>query len=105
MKTDFSIRSFFLMVSGLSLCAFSVAPLPKVFVIGDSISMQYGPDLQKFLTGKALYSRKNDTLNNKAETNLDFPKGANGGDSKMVLTYLKYKLKDVSFQPQKHRSC
>lgn len=59
---------------------------PKVFVIGDSISIHYGPYLKQALTGFFKYDRKRD----KGESleDLDNPVGANGGDSKMVLTYL-----------------
>jgi lysophospholipase L1-like esterase len=57
---------------------------PKVFVIGDSISMHYDPYLEKSLSGFFKYDRKRGT-----DKNLDEPNGANGGDSNMVLAYLK----------------
>lgn len=60
------------------------ATYPKVFVIGDSISMHYGPYLEKSLSGFFKYDRKRGT-----DKNLDEPNGANGGDSNMVLAYLK----------------
>lgn len=60
---------------------------PKVFVIGDSISMQYGPFLKKSLTGFYTYDRKRGEGQSLAD--LDNPVGANGGDSGMVLTYLQ----------------
>lgn len=63
--------------------------LPRLFVIGDSISIQYGPYLEKQLTGKMRYNRKRDTATTKALANLDNPVGANGGDSSMVLAYLR----------------
>jgi lysophospholipase L1-like esterase len=72
---------------------------PKVFVVGDSISIQYGPYLEKYLSGKADYDRKNDTPGQKAEANLDYPTGANGGDSRMVLAYLKTKVAEPGFRP------
>ncbi len=71
----------------------------KVFVVGDSISIQYGPYLERYLSEKADYDRKNDTPGQKAETNLDYPTGANGGDSKMVLAYLKTKVAEPGFRP------
>jgi hypothetical protein len=58
--------------------------LPKVFVIGDSISMHYGPYLEKSLSGFFTYDRKKGN-----DTSLDNPNGANGGDSNMVVSYLK----------------
>lgn len=71
--------------------------LPKLFVIGDSISMQYGPHLEKYVQGVWHYDRKQD--DGQAAKNLDVPVGANGGDSRMVLEYLRLKLKDKSFRP------
>ncbi|MEM6377164.1 MAG: SGNH/GDSL hydrolase family protein [Bacteroidota bacterium] len=71
--------------------------LPKVFLIGDSISIQYGPYLKNYLAGKVDIERKED--NGEAEEDLNVPKGANGGDSRMVLEYLKVMLPKASFQP------
>jgi hypothetical protein len=53
-------------------------------IIGDSISIQYGPYLEKFIEKFFIYSRKEGKLGN-----LDFPEGSNAGDSSMVLEYLK----------------
>ena len=72
-------------------------PRPKLFVIGDSISIQYGPFLEKYLHGTIQYERKQD--DGSAEINLDIPMGANGGDSRMVLSYLQTKVKDPNFKP------
>lgn len=63
----------------------------KIFVIGDSISIQYGPYLEQYLNGFCEYSRKEGT--EEAMQNLDIPHGANGGDSSMVRGYLKLKEK------------
>lgn len=70
---------------------------PSVFLIGDSISIQYGPYLQKYLEGVVDLSRKED--DGQAEKNLDVPVGANGGDSRMVLEYLKSKMNEPDFAP------
>lgn len=70
---------------------------PSVFLIGDSISIQYGPYLEKYLDGIIDFSRKQD--DGQAAKNLDVPVGANGGDSRMVLEYLKIKLKEPGFAP------
>ncbi|WP_460885398.1 SGNH/GDSL hydrolase family protein [Rhabdobacter roseus] len=72
-------------------------PVPSLFLIGDSISIQYGPYLEKYLEGIVTFSRKQD--DGQAEKNLDVPVGANGGDSRMVLSYLRTKLKDQAFRP------
>ncbi|WP_282936571.1 SGNH/GDSL hydrolase family protein [Paenibacillus sp. RC67] len=58
----------------------------RVFVIGDSISIQYGPYLKDMLADRFGYDRKSGE--EAALTNLDNPMGANGGDSSMVLEYL-----------------
>jgi lysophospholipase L1-like esterase len=60
--------------------------LPWVYVIGDSISIQYGPYLEHFMNGTVYYSRKQ----GKQEVllNLDNPRGANGGDSAQVAEFL-----------------
>jgi hypothetical protein len=59
-------------------------PLPRLHVCGDSISMQYGPYLERMLGGIAGYSRKSGK-----QGDLDRPEGANGGDSGMALAYLR----------------
>jgi lysophospholipase L1-like esterase len=58
--------------------------LSHLYVIGDSISIHYGPYLEMMLTGIMTYSRKtapNGSLNDTGT--------ANGGDSSMVLDYVR----------------
>jgi len=52
-------------------------------VVGDSISMHYGPFLERYLSGLLAYSRKEGIPGDPQE-----PNGANGGDSSLVLRYL-----------------
>jgi len=59
----------------------------NLFVIGDSISIQYGPYLKKMVEHRFHYDRKRGE--EEALADLDQPVGANGGDSGMVLKYLK----------------
>jgi len=59
---------------------------PRLYVIGDSISMQYGPYLEQYLGGRFAYARK--TAEAEACLNLPNPQGDNGGDSSVVLAYL-----------------
>lgn len=60
----------------------------KIYVLGDSISIGYGPFLKQYLVGTEIeYSRKEGEA--EALLNLDKPQGANGGDSSMVLSFLK----------------
>ncbi len=60
--------------------------LPSVFVIGDSISIHYGPYLEAALAGFFRYDRKRGSSE---EREMDIATGANGGDSAMVLAYVK----------------
>jgi hypothetical protein len=59
----------------------------NVYVVGDSISLHYGPYLEKYLAGFAGYARK--TGREKALDGLDLPRDANGGDSGAVLAFLR----------------
>ena len=61
--------------------------MKKLYVIGDSISIQYGPYLERALQGVMHYARKEGEA--EAQLNLDRPQGANGGDSRMVLAFLQ----------------
>lgn len=70
--------------------------LPQLFVIGDSISMYYGPHLERLLQDAFAYARK---MGEEAMTNLDIPTGANGGDSSMVLAYLRALAGSGVFHP------
>ncbi|MBL9216682.1 MAG: SGNH/GDSL hydrolase family protein [Opitutaceae bacterium] len=63
------------------------APLPQVFVIGDSISIQYGPYLEQYLQHRFGYDRK------RMPPGSADPDGANGGDSAMVRAYLQERLR------------
>ncbi|MEK7411756.1 MAG: SGNH/GDSL hydrolase family protein [Planctomycetota bacterium] len=73
----------------------------SVFVVGDSISIQYGPFLEPMLAGRIAYARKGseDAELAKALRNLDTPMGANGGDSSMVLSYLLTRCSEPTFKP------
>ncbi|MBD0777837.1 SGNH/GDSL hydrolase family protein [Maribacter sp. ANRC-HE7] len=92
-----AVLNLMLLVTFFAITAFYVKPLPKLFLIGDSISIQYGPFLEKYLQGKVQFERKVD--DGSAEKNLDIPTGANGGDSSMVLEYLRTKVQDRQFTP------
>ncbi|MCD8167498.1 MAG: SGNH/GDSL hydrolase family protein [Bacteroides sp.] len=79
------------------LVSWMVPSRPGIHLIGDSISVQYWPYLKEYLAGRADIDRKKD--DGQAEKNLDVPTGANGGDSRMVLEYLRARFKDPSFNP------
>ena len=61
--------------------------MKSLYVLGDSISMHYGPYLDTYLRGLMAYARKSGE--DEALLDLDMPQGANGGDSAMVLGYLR----------------
>ncbi|MGC9347125.1 MAG: SGNH/GDSL hydrolase family protein [Anaerolineae bacterium] len=63
--------------------------MKKIYVLGDSISIQYGPYLERYLQGIMAYARK--TAEEEVPLDLDWPPRANGGDSSMVLAFLKAK--------------
>ena len=60
--------------------------MKKLFVIGDSISMHYGPFLKKYLAGKMAYGRKGEFVE---AGDLNRESKVNGGDSSHVLQYLQ----------------
>lgn len=70
---------------------------PRLFLIGDSISIHYEPFLKGQLKNSIVLESRKDL--SEAEANLDVPKGRNGGDSNMVLRYLQAKLSDSLFRP------
>ncbi len=65
------------------------ASLPRLYVIGDSISMQYGPYLEQNLAGTMHYARK--TGEEEAALDQPAPHNGNGGDSARVLAFLQAK--------------
>lgn len=67
--------------------------LPGIFLMGDSISIHYGPYLIKDLAGVATVDQK------KIETLQGKEFSRNGGDSKRVLAYLTAKLAQPGFHP------
>jgi len=59
----------------------------KLFVVGDSISINYGPYIARFLPEGWQYARKTGIPNNTT-----FAVDDNGGNSNHVLDYLRYRL-------------
>lgn len=96
MKNGFLKKALFVLV-GFILVSWT-KPLPEVFLIGDSIAGHYRPYLEKYISNVARLNWKRD--DGQAEKNLDVPTGSNGGDSRMVLEYLKHKMKDQDFKPE-----
>lgn len=70
---------------------------PLLFVLGDSISMHYGPYLEQMVAGRYRYARKSGE--EEALKNLDIPAGANGGDSPRVLAYLEAMAETDRWRP------
>lgn len=90
-------KTLLILTIGLFFTYWNNADKPKLFVVGDSISMQYGPYLEQYLNGKYSYDRKREEPSNSESK--EKPKYANGGDSDRVLAYLQKKLKSPGFQP------
>lgn len=67
----------------------------SIFVLGDSISIGYGPYLQAFLGESFAYDRKRDTEPGIA-VHLN---GENGEDSRKVWGYLHARIENGSFTP------
>jgi len=63
-------------------------------VLGDSISVHYGPYLAQMLRGVLEYGRKESVAQPSPE--LPYPGDANGGDSSMVLAYVRERLAGLS---------
>ena len=61
--------------------------LPRLFVLGDSISIKYGPYLEQYLAGRYHYDRKRGT--EPALVGLDPVHDDNGRDSTHVLAFLR----------------
>lgn len=66
----------------------------KIYVIGDSISVHYGPYLETALAGFAKYARKGGP--DASGTDWENPADANGGDSRLVLRFLAENLPAIS---------
>jgi len=60
--------------------------MKKVFVLGDSISLHYGPFLEKYIKGIFDYDRKG---KNQECKDLNIASQVNGGDSSNCLEYLE----------------
>lgn len=58
--------------------------MKTLHILADSISMHYGPYLEKHVNHRVIYSRKEARIGK-----LENPEGVNGGDSSMVLEYIK----------------
>lgn len=72
------------------------SPKKQILMIGDSISILYGPYLKENLQDKFAYRVKGNLKD--APVNLDNPNGANAGNSRMILEYFKnYDKAEIKF--------
>ena len=60
--------------------------IPTLFVLGDSISIGYGPVLERLLAGRMTYDRKGYPVLGEVEISSPL---VNGGDSRCVLEYME----------------
>lgn len=88
-----SIRLMLILIPFLFL-SFKNNEKTRIIVIGDSISLGYGPFLKEMLADNFDYSTKN---TNADAGNPDYPSGPNAGDSRMVLNYLRTLKTDKNF--------
>lgn len=71
---------------------------PKLFLVGDSISMHYTPYLKADVAGRFSFSRKASPGMEVTAGTIDDPK-ANGQDSRLVLSYLRTRFAEADFHP------
>jgi hypothetical protein len=90
-----------LLVLILSLTASLYAPcqqLPKLFLVGDSISIYYTPFLETDLSLTYSFSRKTSPKTESIAEQLGDP-NVQGGNSRMVLEYLQKRYSEPDFRP------
>jgi lysophospholipase L1-like esterase len=73
--------------------------LPKLFLVGDSISIYYTPFLQADTASLIQFSRKTSPTPETIAQQLSDP-NVQGGNSRMVLDYLKGRYADKAFHPE-----
>ncbi len=73
--------------------------LPKLFLVGDSISIYYTPFLQGDVANLVQFSRKGSPTTETIAQQLGDP-NSQGGNSRMVLEYLKGRYTESTFRPQ-----
>jgi hypothetical protein len=94
------MKSITLILWLLSLSAVARAQdLPQLFLVGDSISIYYTPNLQADLAGEAVLTRKMSAAPESIPVQLGDP-NVQGGNSRMVLEYLRGRYQDAAFRPQ-----
>lgn len=91
-------RLFILLLSLVQCLSASCEQLPRLFLVGDSISIYYTPFLQTDLSSTYSFSRK---ISSKPESITDQLSDPNvqGGNSRMVLEYLQKRYSEPDFKP------
>ena len=74
------------------------AELPKLFLVGDSISIYYTPYLETDVSANYSFSRKTSPTPESIKDQLSDPK-VQGGNSRMVLEYLEKRYTEPNFAP------
>jgi lysophospholipase L1-like esterase len=72
--------------------------LPKLFLVGDSISIYYTPYLETDLSNNYSFSRKTSPTVESIKDQLSDP-NVQGGNSRMVLEYLEERYAESNFAP------
>ena len=96
-------RALLLVVTIFGLSAVQAATeakhSPRLFLLGDSIMIQYTPMLSTLLSLTWVVDGKKDSAGAPpASHDLNVPTGSNGGDSAMVLAYLQARHKRSPIQ-------
>ena len=86
-------KSVNLVVDTVRLFLYLVVSMTSFFLLGDSISIHYGPFLKERIAAWATLGRKEGHIGN-----LDIAEGANGGDSTLCLDYLTACFKKPDFK-------
>lgn len=89
-------KIIFVSLVSTSIILIADSSVKNILLVGDSISILYAPYLKEYIDdcfNLRLKGNQSDAI-----INLDNPKGANAGNSRMILDYLKhFKETDVSF--------
>lgn len=91
-------RMLFLLLAFCSCLSTVAQQSPKLFLVGDSISIYYTPYLQTDLSGTYEFSRKTSQSPESIAKQLGDP-DVQGGNSRMVLEYLEKRYASSDFHP------
>jgi len=89
---------FFLIFCCTASLSAKAQNLPKLFLVGDSISIYYTPYLERDVASEYSFGRKTSAAPESIDEQLKDP-NVQGGNSQMVLDYLKMRYAQSGFAP------